>query len=347
MGQLYGTYSDILNEVDLPFLDSSQVRRKSVGLTLDASAFSADGDGRKIVKAGTVVGVADGESKYKEVVKAVVASKSIGSGGSNNLIVYSANVAGVVGNEYSVLLTDHSHDSRAATEASYDPFTKVITVHLKNDGAAITATAQDVIDVLTASGVQAALAIGTGDAEFKVTAREAGFDGNAISIALIDPSGNSQPLSVDYDDGVITVNLATDGSGDITSTAADIIAALNADVEASALIYAELASGSDGTGVVSAASAADLLGGSDATPITAANGTGSDGTGVVAAASATALTGGVAQNVTAKYITAETVELTDGDDVVAVFDQARVRASRLETTVDDAIKAELSGFDFV
>ncbi len=347
MGQLYGTYSDILNEIDLPFLDSSQVRRKAVGLTLDASSFVADGDGRKIVKAGTVVGRADGETKYKEVIKAVAASKSLGDAGSNTLFVVTAKEGGVAGNGLKIKLTDNGHDSRATTDIEYDSYLGIVTAHLENDGSAITATVGDVVNAITAGAKAASVEVGADNAKIKVTAKTAGFEGNDLSIVLADPGANDKALSVDYDDGVITVNLATDGSGSITSTGADVVAAINADVEASALVYAELGTGSDGTGTCAAVASTALVGGSDEAPVTAANGTGSDGSGTASETAATALAGGVDQNVVAEYITAETVELTDGDQVVAVFDQARVRASRLETDIDDAIKAQLKGFDFV
>jgi hypothetical protein len=347
MGKLYGTYGNILNEIDLPFLDSSQVRRKSVGLTLDASTFAADSDGRKVIRAGTVVGKGSEDSKYREVVKAVAAALSLGSAGANTLLEVVANEGGVGGNSLRLKLTDNSHDSRATTDIEYDEYLKLITAHLKNDGAAITATVGDVVDAITAGAKVASVDVGAGNAQITVTAKAPGYAGNALSIVLADPSANDAALSVDYDDGVITVNLATDGVGAITSIATEVIAAINADQEAGALVYAEVGSAGDGSGTCAAVAETALLGGSDDAPISAANGTGSDGSGLAPETAATALTGGVAQNVPAAYITAETVELTEGDDVVAVFDRARVRASRLETAIDDAIKAQLSGFDFV
>ena len=92
-----------------------------------------------------------------------------------------------------------------------------------------------------------------------VTARTAGMAGNSVQLALVDPSGNDQALDVSVAASVITVSLATDGSGDITSTASDVVAALNVDTESKALVFAE----GSGSSALSAAAAASLTGGTD------------------------------------------------------------------------------------
>jgi flagellin len=93
-----------------------------------------------------------------------------------------------------------------------------------------------------------------------------------VRIAFADPGGADQALSVSVstsgDDHDITINLATDADGNITTTAADIEALINSDSTASALINAtaegdgsELVSDNGGlaNGVVDAGSGALVL----------------------------------------------------------------------------------------
>ena len=56
MGTLYGTEADLLNQTDLSFLDSSQTRRRSRGVTIDTDKVTVDSDGYKVMKSGTVIG---------------------------------------------------------------------------------------------------------------------------------------------------------------------------------------------------------------------------------------------------------------------------------------------------
>lgn len=93
------------------------------------------------------------------------------------------------------------------------------------------------------------------------TAVTGGTDGNSITIAYVDPSADNAALDVEVVDSAITVNLATDGSGTITTTAADISAAIASNGQASALVTVENASTNDGTGVVIALTATALSGG--------------------------------------------------------------------------------------
>ncbi len=92
-----------------------------------------------------------------------------------------------------------------------------------------------------------------------------GTIGNATTIRLLDPSAINQALSVTVSGVAITVHLATDGAGMITSTGDDIKAAVNASVLSSplilvsgtnasvvtALVATHLASGTDGGTIVS------------------------------------------------------------------------------------------------
>lgn len=146
-------------------------------------------------------------------------------------------------------------------------------------GAAITAGALVTSDavgraVTAAAAVAATLATGSVGANTGITwtADEAGTAGNSIRIQLRDPAGNSQALSVDVDGDDIIVSLATNGGGAITSTAAQVIAAVLEDNTASQMVNAANTGASSGAGVVSAVALTALAGGSEATSDNAVNG---------------------------------------------------------------------------
>ena len=90
-------------------------------------------------------------------------------------------------------------------------------------------------------------------------ARQAGVDGNGISVELV-ASGTDTPLSVNVTGQAITVNLATDGEADPVSTTDQIVAAIAAKSEADALVQVS----TEDTGIVQSASSANLAGGQDA-----------------------------------------------------------------------------------
>lgn len=82
--------------------------------------------------------------------------------------------------------------------------------------------------------------------------------GNDLTVASLDPGVANSPLSVDVDGNDITVNLGTDSSGALASTAAQVVAAINADSAASDLVFAYTYRGSIGDGVVPATSRQNL-----------------------------------------------------------------------------------------
>lgn len=89
------------------------------------------------------------------------------------------------------------------------------------------------------------------------TAVEYGTVGNNISVTYADPGANDAALSVVVAGPSIVVNLATDEAGDITSTAAEVLAAVGASLEASRLVTvaiqaSDTGTGDDGSGVVTA-----------------------------------------------------------------------------------------------
>lgn len=94
-----------------------------------------------------------------------------------------------------------------------------------------------------------------------------GSQGVRTSIHYRDPGAVSQSLSVSVVGNAIVINLATDANGDIITTAAEIVAAVNANPAAAAVVAASLytadsGSADDGSGVVTAMPIAVLTGGS-------------------------------------------------------------------------------------
>lgn len=88
-----------------------------------------------------------------------------------------------------------------------------------------------------------------------------GTAGNAVTIAHV-VAGNNTALSVSVSGNAITVNLATNGGGVATSTANQVIAAVNASSPAHALVTASPLG--DGTGTAVAVAATNLTGGKTA-----------------------------------------------------------------------------------
>jgi hypothetical protein len=93
--------------------------------------------------------------------------------------------------------------------------------------------------------------LGIANGEIVYTAQNYGTGGNAIRVRYV-VSGNNTPLTVSVAGNDITVNLATNGSGVGTSTASQVVAAVNGSTAASALVTAALASGNSGAGVLTA-----------------------------------------------------------------------------------------------
>lgn len=154
------------------------------------------------------------------------------------------------------------------------------------------------------------------------TAAEGGSWGNAIQVAYIDPGGTTAALSVVVGGFLITVNLARAASA-IVTTANDILAAVQANLDAQALVGVALAGSNDGTGVVTALSAASLAGGSYATTLPAAtNGDSTNGHYITGNAGDTAIkvisSDGSARNVTVKRSPILRPGAPPSDEVISV-----------------------------
>lgn len=139
-----------------------------------------------------------------------------------------------------------------------------------DDGARPIRTVRSSVIGLVGTGnndeTAASVTIGSGNAALKFTAKpEKGAAGNAIQIRAINPGTNNAALSVSVTANLITISLATDGSAAATSTASQVLAAVNASVAASALVTAALAPASTGASVYVVHAATNLAGGIDAT----------------------------------------------------------------------------------
>lgn len=120
-----------------------------------------------------------------------------------------------------------------------------------------TLTKQYMVRVTTAGGSEVPNAslttnLDVSNDDLTFTAKTAGPTGTAITIEYVDPAAINQLLAINTVGDVITISLATDAGGIITSTARKIMAAMNTDSAASALVATSLAAGNAGNGVVSA-----------------------------------------------------------------------------------------------
>ena len=119
-----------------------------------------------------------------------------------------------------------------------------------------------------ASGdTKATLTLGAGNAAILLTSKLAGVAGNMISVRLAAPAGANAALGVVVTGNDILVNLATGAvAGTVTSTAAQVIAAITGNAAADALVTATNAAGSTGAGVTAGMATASVLSGGLAEP---------------------------------------------------------------------------------
>lgn len=123
----------------------------------------------------------------------------------------------------------------------------------------IVATADDAAPATAARADIVCIPANTG---ISYTAVAAGAGGNNLRIKYVNPASSLASLSISVVGNDITVSLAT-YEGAVTSTAADVIAAINADAAAKLLVSAANADGSDGTGLMTAKPFTSLIGGED------------------------------------------------------------------------------------
>ncbi len=97
------------------------------------------------------------------------------------------------------------------------------------------------------------------DNNIVLTAKTPGSSGDLISATFVGPAVAFAPLSVTWIGTQLVVSLATDGAGRPTTTAAQLVAALNA--HPAGLVTAALAAGSDGSGIAQPEAERHLAGG--------------------------------------------------------------------------------------
>lgn len=106
--------------------------------------------------------------------------------------------------------------------------------------------------------------IGAGATAFYVTSHAWGHEGgNDLRLETVQPDTANSPLAVTVDGGTVRVSLGTDAAGAPASTAAQVVAAVNASPAASALVTAATYRTTGGTGIA-VAGAQDLTDGLDA-----------------------------------------------------------------------------------
>lgn len=93
------------------------------------------------------------------------------------------------------------------------------------------------------------------------SANQSGIQGNAVSVRLVDPGAASASLMISVSQTAVSVQLETDATGAVISTATEVIAAVTSSPLTALLLDAGHATGSDGSGVVSHMRAAALLSG--------------------------------------------------------------------------------------
>jgi hypothetical protein len=122
-------------------------------------------------------------------------------------------------------------------------------------------TDKDVLGTITpAKNATLTTAFAGNHNDLKFTAKPAGTVGNGYRVAFV-VSGASTPLSVGLSGNDVTVTVQTNGSSVAISTAAQVLAALQASAPISAKFEVALAAGNDGTGVVAALALTNLTGG--------------------------------------------------------------------------------------
>ncbi len=175
----------------ISFLDSQHVRYVRGGVTLDATAVTADGSGIKKLPAGTFIGK-QGNGKYAKYTAAVAASLITGVEGSNNAILWTAKNGGTGGNSIKIQL---KNPGAASQPLKVTIESDTVVVSLATDaGSAITSTAAQVIstvnsalyvkDIITAANSGASSGTGV-VAAVAATALAGAADANVTPTAIL------------------------------------------------------------------------------------------------------------------------------------------------------------------
>lgn len=104
---------------------------------------------------------------------------------------------------------------------------------------------------------------GGGNNGLTFTAVNEGVSGNNIAVTMINPDAISQPLTIAVEGSVIKIYLETSDAGALTSTAAEVLSAVNADDIAKLMVLVTATSPSNGTAACAAVAVTQLAGGVD------------------------------------------------------------------------------------
>lgn len=157
-------------------------------VTVDDSNVAANENGKKIVKAGTIIGGSSkkvlenpGEAVVDKVTPAIKATKTIGNTTSG--IVYTANKAGADGNDISITLVDPGQAGELGVVVTGTD----IVVNLEYEASAVVSTAAEVIAAIMANKDAAALVtavpLTTGAGVAAAAAKTSLADGVDIAVA--------------------------------------------------------------------------------------------------------------------------------------------------------------------
>jgi hypothetical protein len=276
---------------------------------------------------------------------AAYATGATGVEGNNNGLTWTSKLVGTLGNDIVVVLEDPSAVGQALAISVKD---HTIVAKLATDGAGAISTTGDLLKAAIAGNAGANALVGVADT--------GASDGSAAVTDEVVELAGGQALA-------------------ITSTAAEVLAAINLSADAMLLLDPVTDDGaSTGAAVVTAVAATPLAGGAndvvetctikDAQNFQVGDSVviGSNGAKVLTAVNKTtkAITwvGGIAVVVgdtvktadgsqTAVYLLAERIDLTDGDIKAGAIDMARVIEARMPFAFSAAAKTELKNITFV
>lgn len=263
------------------------------GPIIAALLAAAQGD----LLAGTVLGKNASTSKYEKYAPAVTAALATGVLAENNAILWTAKEAGVAGNSIKVKIEDTGVNGQALDVVVDDDTVVVkaarsagvaasLDVGVEGDNNAITFTAVAAgaagnnikVSIVNPAAASLPLEVRLVNDEIRIMAATDGANAIKSTAAEVIAAVNStlvvkdlikaSPTGESTGAGLVVAAaaapLADGADGTITSTAAQVIAAVNAHLVANRLVSAANSGASTGAGVVAAVVATALTEGADA-----------------------------------------------------------------------------------
>jgi hypothetical protein len=183
---------------------------------------------------------------------AVSATATTALAGDNNDLKLTAIKPGVEGNNISLEYIDSGNggkDFSLTVENDYD--IKINCEYSDSEYASITTSYTPT------------------NSNYKIRAKDPGLGGNSITVAIKDPGIANSSATITVTSNTITINLATDSTGLISSTVASLRTLVNGSATARAKINF-LLEGGDGSGLAVPLPHTHLSGGGDGLPLTTA-----------------------------------------------------------------------------